>query len=221
METSAKTCENIDGLFEVLIQDMLADPIIAQGTVLKQLIIGDSGVGKSSILARCGSSFTAADSSKGYRIYIYLATDKKSKSKAQAKPKQKMSAPIPSPSPMSAPPISKPQMKEGTSSKKKSYSLISIQKYDGSWDLGELATVLGKSLIDLEAKLPPNLGATNNLSKEEKMKGWGTIIAIITLNKNYLGEKGSWQLLEEKAFGWLKSNAIDYEEFKADANHVL
>ena len=146
----------------------------------------------------------------------------KSKAQAQAKPKQKMSAPIPLLSTMSAP-ISKSLMKEleGTSSKKKSYSLISIQKYNGSWDLGELATVLGKSLIDLEAKLPLNLGATNNLSREEKMKGWGTVLAIITLNKNYLGEKGSWQLLEEKAFGWLKNNAIDYEEFKADANHVL
>jgi len=75
------------------------------------------------------------------------------------------------------------------------HQIISLQCFDGSWTLKPLLKTLG---------LPDNPAATGPGGKEPKAeKIWATILAIKYLEIKMAHEKDAWELLVEKAKGWL------------------
>ncbi len=75
------------------------------------------------------------------------------------------------------------------------HQIISLQCFDGSWTLKPLLKTLG---------LPDNPATTGPGGKEPKAeKIWATILAIKYLEIKMAHEEDAWELLVEKAKGWL------------------
>ena len=84
--------------------------------------------------------------------------------------------------------------------------IISLQRFQGFWELEQkllnvcgvtrsaaTSTILAKALSD----------------KGSQMKVWATIIAITFLERKMAGEKETWELVVDKAKGWLHSNGVE------------
>nr|XP_048272894.1 von Willebrand factor A domain-containing protein 5A-like isoform X2 [Myodes glareolus] len=77
--------------------------------------------------------------------------------------------------------------------------LISLQKANGSWELGEnLTKILGTNLGDIKAANP---------AKDGNPSVWATVLAVLWLHGNGKDLKCEWELLERKAVAWLHDNA--------------
>ncbi|XP_038179607.1 von Willebrand factor A domain-containing protein 5A-like [Arvicola amphibius] len=77
--------------------------------------------------------------------------------------------------------------------------LISLQKANGSWELGEnLTKILGTNLEDIKAANP---------AKDGDPSVWATVLAVLWLHGNGKDLKCEWELLERKAVAWLHDHA--------------
>ncbi|XP_041513133.1 von Willebrand factor A domain-containing protein 5A-like [Microtus oregoni] len=77
--------------------------------------------------------------------------------------------------------------------------LISLQKANGSWELGEnLTKILGTNLEDIQAANP---------AKDGDPSVWATVLAVLWLHGNGKDLKCEWELLEKKAVAWLHDHA--------------
>ena len=78
------------------------------------------------------------------------------------------------------------------------HALISLQSFDGSWPLAPLLALL-KLTSNQTPTNPP--GMKSNELQEERI--WATILAIRYLKTKLAREKEAWELLVQKAEGWL------------------
>jgi hypothetical protein len=82
-------------------------------------------------------------------------------------------------------------------------SLIMLQGFDGSWKMtGPLAASMGLTLADLEG-LAQTLGASTSDTSI-----LATAIAVAWLAKHYAALKDEWDLLVQKAKGWLAAKGF-------------
>uniref|UniRef100_A0A8C5EXE2 VIT domain-containing protein n=1 Tax=Gopherus evgoodei TaxID=1825980 RepID=A0A8C5EXE2_9SAUR len=85
------------------------------------------------------------------------------------------------------------------------HQLVSLQNADGSWDLDpQLAAVLGVS-------------ETNDMTPSI----WATVLAVIWLHDQAMGQRDEWELLEAKAVGWVQDRAGERSECLEAANALL
>ncbi|XP_030400133.1 von Willebrand factor A domain-containing protein 5A-like [Gopherus evgoodei] len=77
--------------------------------------------------------------------------------------------------------------------------LVSLQNADGSWDLDpQLAAVLGVSETNARERIP----------REDMTPSiWATVLAVIWLHDQAMGQRDEWELLEAKAVGWVQDRA--------------
>ncbi|XP_039357986.1 von Willebrand factor A domain-containing protein 5A-like isoform X2 [Mauremys reevesii] len=77
--------------------------------------------------------------------------------------------------------------------------LVSLQNADGSWDLDpQLAAVLGVSETDARERIPSE-DVTPNI--------WATVLAVVWLHDQAVGQRDEWELLEAKAVSWVRDRA--------------
>jgi Ca-activated chloride channel family protein len=78
-------------------------------------------------------------------------------------------------------------------------ALVVLQRADGTWDLDDaLASFLGKRPRQLKKKLE---GATGD--PEVAARAWATALALAWLERNAADSRAEWELLADKAKGWL------------------
>lgn len=77
--------------------------------------------------------------------------------------------------------------------------LVSLQAADGSWGLdADLAAVLERDLVDLEAALAGSTGAP-----EDVRRAWATALALAWLHAHAMHVAAEWRLLAVKARRWV------------------
>eukprot|EP00079_Xenopus_tropicalis_P014129 XP_004910376.1 PREDICTED: von Willebrand factor A domain-containing protein 5A isoform X1 [Xenopus tropicalis] len=93
------------------------------------------------------------------------------------------------------------------------FRLISLQKADGSWGLSaDLASVLGVSLKEMQESNP---------KQNPDPAVWATLLAVIWLHARCLDQIDEWELLEDKAVSWIKSQAGSSLTDSISAGNVL
>ena len=109
-----------------------------------------------------------------------------------------------SPTPVRIPEQPKPKtdntsrLSDATPTQKMS-ALIALQQADGSWMLGAaLASILGKTLSDLEGACPQGCVG-------ERGAVWATLLAVQFLEDKLSSRKEEWELVAGKAEAWLRS----------------
>ena len=77
--------------------------------------------------------------------------------------------------------------------------VVMLQTAEGYWMLNaSLAVIIGHSLADLESSCP--LGCSTAV--------WGTVLALVLLEKRYLQQKDEWELIATKAEMWLQGQSL-------------
>ena len=85
-------------------------------------------------------------------------------------------------------------------------AIISLQCFQGFWHLEQrLLNVCGVAKSAATSTILAN--ASSAQSSHAKM--WATIIAITFLERKMAGEKDAWELIVDKAKGWLQDNGVD------------
>jgi hypothetical protein len=89
--------------------------------------------------------------------------------------------------------------------RERAVSLITLQSFEGSFALTSgLASILGTSLTELEAKLMefvPTAGP--RLPEEQKKRIWATVLALCLFEGKLTRERETWELVVEKAKNWI------------------
>ncbi|OAX79952.1 hypothetical protein ACJ72_05725 [Emergomyces africanus] len=91
--------------------------------------------------------------------------------------------------------------------KDKLYALISLQSFEGSWQWdNNLFVVMELNGSEMERKVnwASILGKQTgvDIKNTNQRSIVATLLVLAYLNKNYLGEKEVWELVEEKAMAW-------------------
>ena len=81
-------------------------------------------------------------------------------------------------------------------------AIISLQRFQGFWDLDQ-------ALLDA-CGVGPKAAALKG--KESQTRIWATILAISFLERKLASEKDTWELIVDKARGWLKNDGVDVED---------
>ncbi|CAG9312779.1 unnamed protein product [Blepharisma stoltei] len=76
--------------------------------------------------------------------------------------------------------------------------LLTLQLFDGSWDLNRVS-----KLLKCSSQIPQEI---SSLPDSEKI--WATLLALAFLQKKHLDTKSSWELIERKALKWLKKLGV-------------
>ncbi len=87
-------------------------------------------------------------------------------------------------------------MSQNRSKNSTMYSLISIQQASGYWDMSELCQEVLK-VAEEDTKCPTYLS----------MNVWATILALTFLEVYFSGREEEWELIAEKANGWIVSQS--------------
>ncbi|XP_018426332.1 PREDICTED: von Willebrand factor A domain-containing protein 5A-like [Nanorana parkeri] len=92
--------------------------------------------------------------------------------------------------------------------------LISLQNADGSWNLTpEFSAVLGIYETNIKARNP---------NQNVEVSVWVTVLAVIWLHATNLDQREEWELLEGKAFSWVRARAgSSLGEFVRAGNELL
>ncbi|CAL4065069.1 unnamed protein product, partial [Meganyctiphanes norvegica] len=90
-------------------------------------------------------------------------------------------------------------------------SLVSLQQFDGSWDMKDLQSFLTITLEDIRKK---------NNTKNEKC--WATALMLAILETQFDSERQQWLLLASKARGFLSAQGVvDVEDLLQRAKETL
>jgi hypothetical protein len=82
--------------------------------------------------------------------------------------------------------------------------LIALQTFEGSFSLTPaLATLLGTTLTNLEAKLKEFVPTLTGLSEEQRKILWATVLAVGMFERKLTVERDVWELVVEKARAWM------------------
>jgi len=82
--------------------------------------------------------------------------------------------------------------------------LIALQTFEGSFYLTPaLATLLGTTLMNLEAKLKEFVPTLTGLSEEQRKILWATVLAVGMFERKLTVERDVWELVVEKARAWM------------------
>ncbi|KAJ3414025.1 hypothetical protein HDV05_007150 [Chytridiales sp. JEL 0842] len=96
--------------------------------------------------------------------------------------------------------------KEAVSSDKSISAFILLQAFDGSFDLGDVASFVGlskKTVLDALRSLSSEEG-WRKLSKGDMEKVAGTVLALKVLHELFGSDEEEWELLAEKSVKWGK-----------------
>ncbi|KAL8793716.1 MAG: hypothetical protein Q9195_003657 [Heterodermia aff. obscurata] len=98
-------------------------------------------------------------------------------------------------------------------------TIISLQCFQGFWELEQrLLTACG--VAKSAATKAILAGAPSDQSSHAKV--WATIIAITFLERKMAGEKDTWELIVDKAQGWLQSDGVEVaQEMETDPLQAL
>jgi hypothetical protein len=88
--------------------------------------------------------------------------------------------------------------------RERTIGLITLQTFEGSFRLTPtLATLLGTTLTDLQAKLTEFVPTLTGLSEEQRKSLWATVLAVGMFERKLAAEKDVWELVVEKARAWM------------------
>jgi hypothetical protein len=95
-------------------------------------------------------------------------------------------------------------------------ALIALQGFEGSFPLSaSLAAIIGAPLQDLEARLTQFAPvAVSGLKAEEERRLWATVLAVSVFEGKLAGEAEMWELVVEKARGWITGLSAGDENVK-------
>ncbi len=129
-------------------------------------------------------------------------------------------------SPLSAPPPERLSADDAGGAQRlssRTKSLINLQTFEGSFVLDSaLATLLGVSIMALEARLMMMMPDNNAGSLEQRKKVWATVLAIKLFETQLAGERSVWQLVVDKARAWMGGlTGVDIAKLEKMAGEVL
>ena len=85
-------------------------------------------------------------------------------------------------------------------------AIISLQCFEGFWHFEKrLLNVCGVAKSAARTTILANASS----AQSSHAKVWATIIAITFLERKMAGEKDTWELIVDKAQGWLQDNGVD------------
>ncbi|XP_062578026.1 von Willebrand factor A domain-containing protein 5A-like [Saccostrea cucullata] len=93
----------------------------------------------------------------------------------------------------------------------KMIKLCENQKFDGSWELTEkISKILGKSQNEIKTS-----------ATIQDVNVWTTALAIAFLRKYFLEQRDEWEMIEEKAFNWLRTRDVEGKDVVQEAMNFL
>ncbi|XP_055997224.1 von Willebrand factor A domain-containing protein 5A-like isoform X2 [Ostrea edulis] len=88
----------------------------------------------------------------------------------------------------------------------KMMQLIEKQKFDGSWQLDNLSSMLNKPEEEIQG---------SSIVKDTDV--WATALAIAFLKKEFPDKKDEWEMIVEKALNWLKTKDTEEKDIVQEA----
>ncbi|KAG9040377.1 hypothetical protein FS842_003055 [Serendipita sp. 407] len=137
--------------------------------------------------------------------------------RASSQPHQPNFAPLQRPAALSVPQYSprSPPMAEPSSTRTLSIeSIARAQNFDGSFPCTDnhLRFIVGTDRLSRARELPSTfkqIGGENNAQDATKKLIWATVITFVCLQKKFEGEKGSWEMLVEKAKEYIEKELVE------------